>query len=56
MKSLTSHLLQASELRGWGADGVIVGSALVKILGQAKNQEEALQKLRELAKRLRSAI
>ena len=48
--------VQAKELRSWGAEGVIVGSALVKILGQAKSQEEGIKELRSLAASLRSAI
>ena len=48
--------VQAKELRSWGAEGAVMGSALVKILGQGKNQEEGIKELRSLAASLRSAI
>jgi tryptophan synthase alpha chain len=38
---------------GWGADGVIVGSALVRALGEAPTPEEGLERLTALAKELR---
>ncbi|KAJ9543322.1 hypothetical protein OSB04_023029 [Centaurea solstitialis] len=41
---------------GWGADGVIVGSAMVKILGEAKSQEEGLKELAEFTKSLKAAL
>ena len=31
-------LLQAKELKSWGADGVIVGSALVRALGESSSK------------------
>ena len=37
----------------FGADGVIVGSALVRALGEAESEEEGLEKLEALAKELR---
>lgn len=40
----------------WGADGVIVGSAMVKVLGDAKSPEEGLKKLEEFTKSLKSAL
>jgi len=48
--------LQAVELRKWGAEGVIVGSALVKALGEASSPEEGLQRMTTLAKSIRAAI
>jgi len=48
--------LQAVELRKWGAEGVIVGSALVKALGEATTPEEGLQQFTALAKSIRAAI
>ena len=48
--------VQAKELRGWGAEGVIVGSALVKALGEADTPEEGLETLRSLALSIREAI
>ncbi|KAJ8441834.1 hypothetical protein Cgig2_021524 [Carnegiea gigantea] len=39
-----------------GADGVIVGSALVKVLGEAKSPEGGLKQLKEFTKSLKSAL
>lgn len=39
-----------------GADGVIVGSAMVRILGEAKSPEEGLKKLESFAKSLKAAL
>ena len=47
---------QAIEIKKWGADGVIVGSALVRALGEAPSPKEGLQRLVELAKSIRDAI
>ncbi|KAJ0808466.1 putative lyase [Helianthus annuus] len=44
------------QVAGWGADGVIVGSAVVKILGEAKSPEEGLQELAEFTKSLKAAL
>ncbi|EEH53604.1 uncharacterized protein MICPUCDRAFT_35499 [Micromonas pusilla CCMP1545] len=44
---------QAAQVVGWGADGVIVGSALVRALGEAPTPEEGLERLTALAKELR---
>ncbi|KAF8019691.1 hypothetical protein BT93_G0398 [Corymbia citriodora subsp. variegata] len=40
----------------WGADGVIVGSAMVKLLGEAKSPEEGLKELENLTRSLKSAL
>ena len=45
---------QAQQVVRWGADGVIVGSALVKALGEAASPEEGLERLAALAAELRS--
>lgn len=42
-----SEASQAERLRNWGADGVIVGSALVKALGEAESPEAGLAALTE---------
>lgn len=39
----------------WGAEGVIVGSALVKALGEASTPEAGLQAMKILAQKLRDA-
>ncbi|KAF9604613.1 hypothetical protein IFM89_008879 [Coptis chinensis] len=36
-----SLLQEIKEIAGWGADGVIVGSAMVKLLGEAKSPKRA---------------
>ena len=40
----------------WGADGVIVGSALVKALGEASSAKEGLENMEALAHSIRDAI
>ncbi|PKA65560.1 Tryptophan synthase alpha chain [Apostasia shenzhenica] len=44
------------QVAGWGADGVIVGSAMVKILGEAKSTEEGLKELESFTKLLKAAL
>lgn len=46
-------ILQVAE---WGADGVIVGSAMVKILGEAESLEKGLKELEVFTKSLKSAL
>ncbi|KAG4928093.1 Tryptophan synthase alpha chain [Glycine max] len=41
---------------GWGADGVIVGSAIVKVLGEAKSPQEGLKELEVLTRSLKAAL
>ncbi|KAI3979417.1 hypothetical protein MKX01_001609 [Papaver californicum] len=41
---------------GWGADGVIVGSAMVKILGEANSPEEGLKELEAFTKSIEAAL
>ena len=40
----------------WGADGVIVGSAIVKVLGEAKSPQEGLKELEVLTRSLKAAL
>ena len=47
---------QARQLKEWGADGVIVGSALVKQLGESGSPEEGLRNMKALVASLRAAI
>ncbi|KAI5315869.1 hypothetical protein PRUPE_8G232700 [Prunus persica] len=47
---------QAKQVAGWGADGVIVGSAIVRLLGEAKTPEEGLKELAIFTKSLKSAL
>ncbi|KAF3574088.1 hypothetical protein F2Q69_00061837 [Brassica cretica] len=44
------------QIAGWGADGVIVGSAMVRLLGDAKSPAEGLKELESLTKSLKSAL
>ena len=48
--------MQAKQIMAWGAEGVIVGSALVKALGDAASPEEGLKRMEGLAKSIREAI
>lgn len=45
-----------SQVVGWGADGVIVGSAMVKVLNEAKSPEEGLKELEVFTKSLKAAL
>lgn len=47
---------QARQIKGWGADGVIVGSALVKLLGQSEADGGGVAAMRQLAQDLRTAL
>ncbi|XP_042417734.1 tryptophan synthase alpha chain-like [Zingiber officinale] len=44
------------QVAGWGADGVIVGSAIVKLLGEAKSPEEGLKELESFTRSLKAAL
>ncbi|XP_022155957.1 tryptophan synthase alpha chain-like [Momordica charantia] len=44
------------QVAGWGADGIIVGSAMVKLLGEAQSSEEGLKELENFTKSLKSAL
>jgi len=49
-----SNAGHAKQIVNWGADGVIVGSALVRALGEAASEEEGLKAFEEKAKEIRS--
>lgn len=51
--SLPEHAAQVVE---WGADGVIVGSAIVKILGDASSPEDGLAALKKFTQDLKNSI
>ncbi|XP_039140625.1 tryptophan synthase alpha chain-like isoform X2 [Dioscorea cayenensis subsp. rotundata] len=51
--SRPEHVKQLSR---WGADGVIVGSAIVKLLGEAENSEEGLRHVASFVKALKAAM
>ncbi|CAH9134017.1 unnamed protein product [Cuscuta epithymum] len=44
------------QVAAWGADGVIVGSAMVRILGEAKSPEEGLKELEFFTTSLKSVL
>ncbi|KAK7396400.1 hypothetical protein VNO78_17386 [Psophocarpus tetragonolobus] len=44
------------QVAGWGADGVIVGSAMVKLLGEAKSPQEGLKELEIFTLSLKEAL
>lgn len=46
----------AAQLEGWGADGAIAGSALVRALGEAASPAEGLIAMEALAQELRDAL
>ena len=47
---------QAKLIKSWGAEGVIVGSALVKQLGESASPQEGLDNVESLLKELREAL
>ncbi|CAN0903139.1 Tryptophan synthase alpha chain [Linum grandiflorum] len=49
-------LQEIKEVMEWGADGVIVGSAMVRFLGEAKSPEEGSQELEKFTKSLKVAL
>jgi len=51
--SKPEHVAQIAQ---WGADGAIVGSAMVKLLAEAKSPEEGLKNLETLTRSLKAAI
>lgn len=44
------------QVADWGADGVIVGSAIIKILAGAKSPEEGIKEVETFTKSLKSAL
>ncbi|KAK3145797.1 hypothetical protein QOZ80_3BG0257660 [Eleusine coracana subsp. coracana] len=51
--SKPEHVKQIAE---WGADGVIIGSAMVKQLGEAASPKEGLKRLEAYARSMKSAL
>lgn len=47
---------QARQLKDWGAQGVIVGSALVRALGEAASPQQGLEDMTALASSLVQAL
>uniref|UniRef100_A0A0D9W057 Uncharacterized protein n=1 Tax=Leersia perrieri TaxID=77586 RepID=A0A0D9W057_9ORYZ len=44
------------QIAGWGADGVIIGSAIVRQLGEAASPGEGLKRLEEYTKNMKAAM
>ncbi|CAN6322300.1 unnamed protein product [Urochloa humidicola] len=51
--STPEHVKQIAE---WGADGVIIGSAMVKQLGEAASPKEGLKRLEKYARSMKNAL
>ncbi|KAF7068243.1 hypothetical protein CFC21_074019 [Triticum aestivum] len=51
-----STLEHVSQIAGWSADGVIIGSAMVKQLGEANSPKEGLNRLEVYARSLKNAL
>ncbi|XP_048551328.1 indole-3-glycerol phosphate lyase, chloroplastic-like [Triticum urartu] len=51
--STPDHVRQVAQ---WGADGVIIGSAMVKQLGEANSPREGLKRLEVYARSLKDAL
>lgn len=51
-----SNHLGVLQVVEWGADGVIIGSAIVKILGEAASPKEGLAALEKFTNDLKSSI
>ncbi|PUZ36580.1 hypothetical protein GQ55_9G049800 [Panicum hallii var. hallii] len=51
--STPEHVKQIAE---WGADGVIIGSAMVRQLGEATSPKEGLKRLEKYARSMKSAL
>ncbi|CAM6109371.1 unnamed protein product [Calypogeia fissa] len=47
---------QAAKLAEWGADGVIIGSTVVKLLGESGSPETGLKAVKEFAIEVRAAL
>jgi indole-3-glycerol-phosphate lyase len=45
-----------TQIAEWGADGVIIGSAMVRQLGEAASPKEGLQRLEEYARSMKNAL
>uniref|UniRef100_A0A0E0D873 Uncharacterized protein n=1 Tax=Oryza meridionalis TaxID=40149 RepID=A0A0E0D873_9ORYZ len=44
------------QIAGWGADGVIIGSAMVRQLGEAASPKQGLKRLEEYARSMKDAL
>jgi indole-3-glycerol-phosphate lyase len=45
-----------TQIAEWGADGVIIGSAMVRQLGEAASPKEGLKRLEKYARSMKNAL
>lgn len=45
-----------TQIAQWGADGVIIGSAMVRQLGEAASPKQGLRRLEEYARGMKNAL
>jgi indole-3-glycerol-phosphate lyase len=48
--------LTHEQIAQWGADGVIIGSAMVRQLGEAASPKEGLKRLEAYARSMKNAL
>jgi indole-3-glycerol-phosphate lyase len=48
--------LTHEQIAQWGADGVIIGSAMVRQLGEAASPKEGLRRLEAYARSMKTAL
>jgi len=53
---LTQHFPFAVQIAEWGADGVIIGSAMVSQLGEATSPQDGLKRLEDYARSMKNAL
>ena len=51
-----SDIVITKQIAGWGADGVIIGSAIVRQLCEAATPEEGLKRLEEYTRNITAAM
>ena len=44
------------QIAEWGADGVIIGSAMVRQLGEATSPQDGLKRLEDYARSMKNAL
>ncbi|EEC76333.1 hypothetical protein OsI_13902 [Oryza sativa Indica Group] len=56
VEHLLQEIKQQSCIADWGADGVIIGSAMVRQLGEAASPKQGLKRLEKYARSLKDAL
>jgi indole-3-glycerol-phosphate lyase len=54
--NISACIIVHGQIAEWGADGVIIGSAMVRQLGEAKSPKEGLAKLEKYARSMKNAL